>query len=365
MKNIAVFFGGSSIEHEISIITGVLTTNSVDKKYNVIPIYVDKKGEFYTGESLKNPDFYKNLDYKKIKKVTLIPGSNRLYYINGKRLKKSEPLSCAINCMHGERGEDGSLSSLLSLCNIACASPDTLSSSVCMSKSFTKIVLKGLGIPCLPYVVVDDQVSALSAEKLNYPLIVKPNTGGSSIGITKVNDRKELELAVREALSFSKTAIIEPALEDFIEINCACFKDGDGKFIVSECERPIGSKEILTFSDKYESGKREFPAKIPKDLEERIKKTTTRIYKEMNFKGVIRIDFFIRDEKIYVNEINTVPGSLAYYLFCKSTDKFREMLTELIDFAESSYNRESLLNHTFNSGIISTLIPKGSKTVKS
>ncbi|MBQ7339761.1 MAG: ATP-grasp domain-containing protein [Clostridia bacterium] len=364
MKNITVFFGGRSIEHEISIITGLLTTNSVDKKYNVLPIFVDKKGEFFTGESLKNPDFYKNLDYKKIKKVALIPGSNCIYYLKGKKIKKGEPISCAINCMHGERGEDGSLSSLLSLCGIACASPDALSSSACMSKSFTKIVLKGLGVPCLPFSVAEDVVSSLSAEKLNYPLIVKPNTGGSSIGISKVNNRRELETAVIDALSFSKKAIIEPALENFIEINCASFKDGDGNIIVSECERPIGKEEVLSFSDKYECGKREFPAKIEKDLEERIKKTTSRIYKEMNFKGVIRIDFFIHNEKIYVNEINTVPGSLAYYLFCKSTDKFREMLNELIDYAESVFNKESLLKTTFDSGIISNLVSKGSKTVK-
>ena len=153
-------------------------------------------------------------------------------------------------------------------------------------------------------------------------------------------------------------------LENFIEINCACFLDADGNLVVSECEKPIGKEEVLTFSDKYENGKREFPAKIDKEISDKIKKLTAKIYRELEFKGVIRIDYFVKDKKVYVNEINTVPGSLAYYLFCSSTAEFAKMLTEMIEFSLVSFNKASSIIKTFNSNIISSLRPKGSKNLR-
>ncbi len=364
MKSVAVFFGGESVEHDISIITGVLTVNSVDKKYNVLPVYVSKEGEFLTGEKLNDPDGYKNLDIKKLKKVALIPGSNKLFEIKNKRLKPLCEIAVSINCMHGERGEDGSLSALLSLCKIPLVSPDTAGSAVCMNKKLTKIMLKGLEIPYLPSVTVSDIISAVSAEKFGYPLIVKPCTGGSSIGIGKANDRMGLEFAVNNALKYSSSVIIEPLLSNFTEINCACFKDCDGNLVLSECERPIGAEEVLTFSDKYERGLREFPAKIDKEISEKIKKFTAKIYREFEFKGVIRIDYFLSNGEVFVNEINTVPGSLAYYLFCKNTADFKNMLSEMIEFAMTNFNRSSSILRSYNSGIISSLKGKGSKTIR-
>ncbi len=364
MKNVAVFFGGESIEHDISIITGVLTLNSIDKKYKAIPIYVSKGGDFYTGDNLFDPDSFKNLDYKKLKRVTLVLGENKLFQINKRRLKNLCVISVAINCMHGERGEDGCISSLLKLCNIPLGSPDTLGSSLCMNKGVTKIALKGLEVPALPSVTASDVICAVSAERLGYPLIVKPCTGGSSIGINTARDRQELEHAVNFALKYSETVIIEPALTNFTEINCACFKDSDGKLIVSECEKPMGKMEVLTFDDKYRGGLREFPANIDKEISDKIKKITAKIYRELEFSGVIRIDYFVQDKTVYVNEINTVPGSLAYYLFCKSTIEFRKMLSEMIEFAMLSFNKNSCIKKTFDSGIISTLTSKGSKNVR-
>jgi D-alanine-D-alanine ligase len=364
MKNVAVFFGGVSVEHDISIITGVLTANSIDKKYEVIPVYVDKSGNFYTGKTLLDPDAYKNLDYKKLKKVTLLSGSKVLFEVKNNRLKRICEIAVAINCMHGERGEDGTLSALLNLSNIPLASPNMVGSAICMNKSITKIMLKGLGIPCLDYAIVTDIISAVSAEKLSYPLIVKPTTGGSSIGVSKAKNRTELEFATLEGLRYSDSVIIEPLLENFIEINCACFRDADGNLVVSECEKPIGKEEVLTFSDKYENGKREFPAKIDKEISDKIKKLTAKIYRELEFKGVIRIDYFVKENKVYVNEINTVPGSLAYYLFCANTQEFTKMLSEMIEFGIISFNKSSSITKTFNSNIISSLKPKGSKNIR-
>jgi D-alanine-D-alanine ligase len=134
--------------------------------------------------------------------------------------------------------------------------------------------------------------------------------------------------------------------------------------VVSECEKPIGKEEVLTFSDKYENGKREFPAKIDKEISDTIKKLTAKIYRELEFKGVIRIDYFVKENKVYVNEINTVPGSLAYYLFCANTQEFTKMLSEMIEFGIISFNKSALVTKTFNSNIISNLKPKGSKNIR-
>jgi D-alanine-D-alanine ligase len=265
--------------------------------------------------------------------------------------------------MHGERGEDGVISSLMKTCNIPIASPDIAPSAVCMDKNLTKIMLKGLGVPFLPSIMVENALDLSFAEKMGFPLIVKPCTGGSSIGVGTANNVEELTLAINNALKYSKKALVEPMVKGFTEINCACFKDREGRIIVSECEKPLGKEEVLTFTDKYQSGKREFPAKIDRKFSEKIKKITEKIYREFDFSGVIRIDFFIFEGKVLVNEINTVPGSLAYYLFCKSTKEFKNMLSEMIEFSLVSANRNSLIKKSFNSGILSGLTSKGAKTV--
>ena len=165
MKNIAVFFGGQSVEHEISVITGVLTVNSLDKTgYRAVPVYVGTDGVRYTGDYLKDPDNYKAFDGKKVKRVTFIPGDNALYLLKGKKIKRYIEIAAAINCMHGERGEDGSLAGELKTLGIPLASPDILPSSVCMDKTFTKIVMKGIGVKMLPSVTVK---SAGEARKID------------------------------------------------------------------------------------------------------------------------------------------------------------------------------------------------------
>ncbi len=354
MKNVAVFFGGQSVEHDVSIITGALTTNSIDKTaYNALPIYVDKNGVWYTGEILKDIDEYKKLDYKKLQQVTLKSGSSTLYQIKGKKIKPLCVIAVAINCMHGERGEDGSLAGTLNLCDIPLASPDMLSSSVCMDKSFTKTVMKGLKVKTLPSVTVCgdfDEKQILS--KLKLPLIVKPTCLGSSIGIAKVEKKEELSHAVAFARRFGERVLIEPCLKDFIEINCAVYRDKHGKVIVSECERPVGKNDVLTFEDKYSSGKRVFPADIDGEISNKIKLTTIKVYDELNANGIIRIDYLVQGGEVYLNEVNTVPGSLAFYLFSDTLKGFSEILSELIACALKRGNQSASYQKTFTTGIL-------------
>ncbi len=363
MKTVAVFFGGQSVEHEISIITGVMTANSIDKnKYIALPIYVGNDGAWYTGSALLDLDGYKNLDYKKLSQVTYIIGDNAIYAVKKNKLKKIAQIAVAINCMHGERGEDGSLAGLLNMTGIPLASPPMLPSAISIDKAFTKTVLKSLKVKTLAGVTLtntDDLDEIIKTVK--FPVIVKPNRLGSSIGVGRADDKNGLSSAVSYALKFGEKVLVEPCVENFTEINCAAYQSADGEIKVSECERPVGRTEILSFGDKYESGKRVFPADIDKKYSDKIKKSTEKIYRELGFKGVIRIDYFIADGEVYLNEINTVPGSLAYYLFSDTLKGFTAMLNQLIEVAERDFTKESTAQKTFKSGILTRAGSKGAK----
>ncbi len=365
MKNIAIFFGGESVEHDISVITGVMTANSIDKqRFTPVPILISDDGAWYTGEQLFDLDEYKNLDYKNLIKVTLICGDNTLYVVNGKRYKKLCELSCAVNCLHGERGEDGSLGGLLSMCKIPLASPPVMPSAISIDKSFTKKVMKALNVKTVDGILIKGGLKDKDIEKIKLPCIVKPNRLGSSIGVTKVENLEQLRSAVGLALRFGEEVLIEPLLDDFTEINCAVYRGADGKVVVSECEQPIGADKVLSFGDKYQSGQRIFPARIHKRIADKIKRTTKKVYQEMRFSGVIRIDYFVVGGEVYLNEINTVPGSLAYYLFCKTLKEFTKMLNELIDLALCEYAKSITVIKKYDTGILSFNGCKSCKRLK-
>ncbi len=354
MKNVAVFFGGESVEHDVSVITGALTVNSIDKQiYKALPIYVDRSGEWFTGDILKDVDEFKTLNKKKLKLVTLNFGDNTLYEIKRKKLKPICKIAVAINCMHGERGEDGCLAGVLNMCKIPLASPDIMPSSVCMDKSFTKTIMKGLKIKTLPSLSVCSQDDLkMVIKKVKYPVVVKPAKLGSSIGICIAKTQRELEIGVDLALRYGERVIIEPKLDDFIEINCAAYLSEDNSLMVSECERPMNNGGLLSFDDKYKKGGRIFPADISNELSDKIKEITRKVYFGLYAQGVIRIDYFVKGEEVYLNEVNTVPGSLAFYLFSDTLACFTKMLNELLKEAEQRYNRLSSVEKTFKTSIL-------------
>lgn len=363
MQNIAIIFGGTAPESEVSVITGVLTTNSIDKeKFNAVPIFISKCGIWFTGEALKNPDNYKNLDIKKLQKVSFSLNDNYLYVIKNKKLKRLMPIYAVINCLHGERGEDGTIAGLFKCVNIPYASPDILASSVTMDKDITKYILGGLNISSLPHktVFIDEKDEDIVLP-FNFPVIVKPCLGGSSIGIGKASSVSELKEKLEYAFSFGKKVIIEPFIENFTEINCAVYKDDNGKIVVSECEQPVSKNEILSFNDKYVSGGRIFPARIEKSLSDKIKETAKRVYYSLDFKGVIRIDFMIIENKPVINEINSIPGSLAYYLFSESLDEFKKMLTKLVEYSVKEFKENKKYKREYESKILYGFQGKGAK----
>lgn len=354
MLNIAVIFGGKSCEHDISVITGVLTANTLKEKFKVLEIYSDREGNWFTGKDLNKLSVYSSFNPKKYKRVTLSVGSQELFWVKGKRLKSLGRIDCVINCCHGLNGEDGSLSGLLRLCNIPLASPNIFCSAFAMDKEFTKIVLKGLKIPVLDYEVCrrEDFKEADFKTKLTYPVIVKPANLGSSIGIERVESEEKLKEALSRAFVYDDKVIIERMLTDFTEINCACYEGEE--IVVSECEKPISSQGgILSFSDKYMGrGKREFPAKIDSAVSEKIKKFTKKIYNSLGFEGIIRMDYMISDGKVFLNEINTVPGSLAYYLFAETIAEFSQILEKIIQKAIKSFNSYNKNRFKFTSSVL-------------
>lgn len=362
MKSVAVIFGGQSTEHDVSCITGVLTTNAVDYfKYKVTPIFISREGKWFTGEILKDIAFYKTPDYKKLKQVTIVAGDNTLYEVKRGKLKKIENIACAINCTHGEGGEDGSIYGLLSLSGIAVVGSGITASGIAIDKIATKQALAGIRVKTLPYLLVDSDGDLIKAEtKLGYPMIVKPVTQGSSIGVNKATDRKGLEKSVLKAKKFDQRVMVEKCAQNFFEINVAIYR-GEKDLNVSLCEMPKTTSEFLTFEDKYISGERVFPAPISDGLSNKIRSIAKKVYLALNFSGVIRIDFIVSGGEVFVNEINSVPGSMAYYLFYENIKGFTYMLTDMIECALQDFNKKSTLIKKFDCSVLEIKSAKGGK----
>ena len=335
-KNIIVVFGGVSNENEISVITGTMAANVLKTGgIGVLPVYISQRGEFYSGEELLKVNTFKQTEFKNCSKAVIADGGLYLFNRRGK-LKKHVKADCVLNCCHGGWGEGGGLSGVCAAAGLPLAGADVFSSSAFMDKYLTKIVLAGLGVRVAPYRYVKPDCGDLCG--LSYPLIVKPASLGSSIGIQKVADGDELKAALECAFIYDEAAIVEKYLEPRREINCAAYRAGD-KVIVSECEEAVTSGDILSFEDKYQGGGRSvIPADIPVEDSTYIRQTTRMVYEKLNMRGIVRFDYIISDE-VYLSEVNTVPGSLAYYLFSKSFKDFFNVLDGVISQAERDFAR--------------------------
>ena len=360
MQNILVLYGGKSVEHDISIITALQTMNNINKeKYNIIPLYLTRENKFVILNNFLDINTYIK-PIKKFKKVELNFG-DRSITIKGKIHKKIN-IDCAINCCHGFNGEDGTMSAIMNLCNIPISSSDILASSICMDKIIMKDIFVANNIPCVNYCYVTqndlNNKNFLEdiTKKLQYPLIVKPSNLGSSIGIEKATNDKELIDAIKVALCYDNRVIIEHCLTNFKEINIACLGNDECK--LSELEQPINWKNFLNFNDKYKQ-KGNISSKILnpnlKDVvKQEIEDLAKKIFKVFNLSGVVRIDFMVDEfDKVYVNEINTVPGSLSFYLWKNKNIEFFELIDQLINLAIEKHNKKNLHNYTFKSDVLS------------
>ena len=376
MQSVAVFFGGKSPEHDISVITGVFALNSLSAgKYAPVPVYVSRTGKWLTGKGLYDVSAYKNLDEGKLEEVCALPGSKTLYAIKKGKLKPLCRPLCVVNAMHGGGGEDGSMAGFLSVCEIPQTACLPFGAAATMDKAVSKTVLRGAGIRTLPCVVFTEQgyfrrktfYLRHVQKALGFPVIVKPARLGSSIGIQRAENEKELCTVLEQAFRYDPKVVVERALTGFTEINCAAYRGKNG-ICVSACEKPITSGEILSFADKYLSGEkgrssREFPAKIPAKTTAQIQALTRAAYRRLGLSGVIRADFLVEESgEVWLNEINTVPGSLAYYLFGDTPTALTAILDEIIDVAVREQLDKESRKTQFDSCVLQIDGIKGGKT---
>lgn len=361
--NIAVFFGGRSVEHEISVISALQAINAFNKeKYNVIPVYISKAGRWYTGPKLIDIRNYKDMDKltSESEEVFMRPeyGDYNLYRANpggglfGKKKPIVDEIHVAIPVLHGTNGEDGIFEGVLETIGIPFAGCNTLSSANGMDKITMKMILRSEGIPVVDYVWFTDHQWQQNREawldsierKLGYPVIVKPANLGSSVGISKADDRVELAAAIDTATKFSQRIIVEHKIEQLKEINCSVLGDSD-EHESSVCEEPIKSGEFLSYQDKYMGGtkttagmqasEKRIPADLPEEVSNEIRRTAAETFRVLGCHGVSRVDIMIdeSDNKIYVNEINTIPGSLSFYLWEATGIGFDQLMERLVQLA--------------------------------
>ena len=379
---IGVMFGGRSVEHEVSIISGIQALNNIDKeKYDAIPIYITRENEMYVGDLIGKVESYTNLKnlIANSQRVILINNGNKVDLVKYpyKMFEKHiyDTIDIAFPVVHGTNVEDGTLQGYLKTLNIPFVGCDVTASCVGMDKYVMKTVLKENDIPVLDCIRINDYEYIEDNEdtiykimnKLDFPVITKPVNLGSSVGIKIAKNKNELVEAVEYAFQFSKQILVEKAITNLKEINCSVLGDvSDCK--PSECEEPITSGEILSYEDKYISGKtkktggskgmtsldRKLPADIDESTKNEIQKLAVETFKVLNCNGVVRIDFMIDMDtnKIYVNEINTIPGSLAFYLWEATGIKYKELIDILINLALKRNREQNNLSFSYDTKIL-------------
>ncbi len=391
---VAVLFGGHSVEHEVSIISGLQALNALDsEQYDAFPVYISKDNCFYVGEQLRQIASYRDMQACLAGATRVLPvpadGGMALLRYPMKRLGNNTVATAdvVIPVVHGTNVEDGTLMGYLEMLGVPYAACDVTSSALGMDKYAMKGVLAQAGIPVLPArQFTGRQYAADSAAVLDeieaafgYPVIVKPVNLGSSVGISKAADRAALTDAMDLAVSFSQRVLVERAVPHLREINCAVLGDGDTAR-PSACEEPLNAADILTFSDKYLSGsgdkqsggskgmtdlKRRCPAELPDGMTERVQQLAVATFQALGCLGVARIDFLNDAEsgELWVNEINTIPGSLAFYLWQEVGVSFTQLMNELVQLAFRRQRQREALTFSYESNILAgtTFGTKGSK----
>lgn len=380
MKKVGVVFGGKSVEHEVSVITGMQVIENMDKsKYEVVPIYITKEGKWLTGHSLKEYSTFKKGDFKDAKEILISPnhGDNNLYAhpdtvgFFGKKI--IDKVDIIFPALHGTYGEDGSIQGLFELMNVPYTGGGVLASSVGMDKILMKDVYKANGLPVVDYhwfyrtnwKANSDKVISDIESKLTYPVFVKPANLGSSIGINIAKDRDGLVEAIEVAVAYDRKIIIEKAVENPREINCAVM-GYDEEILTSFCEEPLGWKDVLTFEDKYvtsnakggkSSGERRIiPADIEDALREEIEDLAKKAFTVIDGAGCSRIDFLIdANKKVYVNEINTLPGSIGFYLWEGKGISFSKLIDELINIAIKTHSEKDENIYSYESDLFNKI----------
>ena len=381
---IGVIFGGESVEHEVSIISAIQAMNKMDsEKYDIIPIYITKDREWYTGEMLKEIETYSDpsLIKKYAKNVVLYAKDNRFYLQNKKGLKGIvKELDIAFPIVHGTNVEDGVLQGYLQLVGIPFVGGAVYASAVGQDKLFMKEIFEHEKLPVCPYTwFYDNEYSEdidtilKNIKKIGYPVIVKPATLGSSVGIKTAYNEEDVKEAIDDAIRYDNKIIVEKLVENLMEVNISVLGNYENQQ-VSAIEQVIPTKDFLTYEDKYigsnkvkgklgakfktskgmVSASRIIPAKLKNGMKEEIEEIAVKAFKALGSAGVVRIDFMVDEKagKVYINEVNNIPGSLSFYLWEPIGKEYTELLDDLINIGIRDYKKRIAKTHSFNTNIL-------------
>ena len=396
---LAVLFGGMSVEHEVSVISALQAVASLDtSKYDIYPIYMTKNNEFYTGPDAGFIESYRDIP-------ALLKKSTRCFFLkDGNKVKLMRypfkrfgsnvltEIDVAFPIVHGTNVEDGALQGYLKTLGLPFVGCDVLSSAVGMDKYVMKTVLMQSGVPVLDCLRVNvsefanpDMILDACEEKIGYPVIVKPVNLGSSVGISLAKDRRALLKSLDDAFRYAPQLLVERAITNLTEINCSVLGDVDYAE-ASECEQPLKTDEILSYADKYTSGgggskggkmgakgsklgeakgsgskgagmaslSRKIPADISPERREEIRTMAVKAFQALGCNGVSRIDFMIDGDtdKVYLNEINTIPGSLSFYLWKPVGLEYTDQLDRMIELALKRRRQEDSFVYSFDTNIL-------------
>ena len=383
MIKLGVIFGGETVEHEVSVISAVQAMENIDEnKYEVIPIYITKDRVWYTGNMLKDMNIYKDMDLLKryAKEVVLYKRDGEFVLQSTKGLFKSivNTVDVVLPIVHGQNVEDGSLAGYLESIGIPYAGPGILGAALGQDKVTMKEVFQANELPIVPYTWFYDVEYNTNKEeilkevkKLGYPVIVKPARLGSSVGIKVVKTSDEIEEAINDAILYDNKIVVEKVIENLIEVNCSVL--GNYEYMeTSVLEEVTSSKDFLTYQDKYMGGgkgklgtkssskgmasaKRRIPANISDKLTKEVQELSKQAFKALNLSGVCRIDFLIdgKSKKVYINEPNTIPGSLSFYLWKETNKDYTSLLDEIITLGIRNYKNRVKKTHSFDTNILS------------
>lgn len=384
-KTVAVIFGGKSAEHDVSIITGhipIIAALRAVGVYTVVPIYIGKDGQWYSDERMNDLAYFKQADFAERvtrQKPVQLSFAGGFSIVHPGLFPKRTKIDVVFPAMHGTYGEDGSLMGLLRMAHVPFVGCDLFASAVAMDKVLTKQVIAAEGVPVTPYVWFtrrdwqEKQTELLGKIRaLHFPLFVKPVHLGSSIGIGKVRSEAELLQATEVAFHYDSKVLVEEGVEDLIEVTLPIM--GNDTVRLAGIEHPLNKTEFFDFKDKYLSagGKKseggannaysEIPAKISPELSREVAELGEKVYKTLGCSGIARVDFLIDEKKgkVYVNEVNTLPGSLYAHNWKQVGVSNIELVERLIALAQERFAAEEKLTHTFESSILERI--GGAKT---
>ncbi len=366
MKKIAIIYGGNSLESDVSVLTALKTAHEFDNNgWKYILVYLDHDGNFFTGKALLDKDNYEKL--KDFKKGEFKHQNGSSYFKVG---MKKYYFDYALILGHGKGIEDGTVGAYFDTLKIPCIYSGIYNASLLQDKALCKRVLSTFKIPqtkfkslnVSTYQTIDFNLETF-LKQLHFPLIVKPCHLGSSIGVSKVKEVKEAKEAIEVAFYYDDEVVIEEAIDNLKEVNIAILGDFE-RVRLSSLETVNNNDEVLSFADKYEKTDKSFTRIIPSDVDEsiaeQIKTISIKVFKMLSCSGVVRFDFLYdqKNRKVYLNEINTIPGSLAYYLFEDQEIEFSEVLEEMLNIGIKRIRRNENITSNFEECLLKNLNSK-------